>query len=139
MTRGRKPTAPHLKILAGTSRPDREVHDAPEYDAVDSFPEAPEHLNVDGVEMWNNLGPQLITARVLQTVDLYSLEQLCFAWQRFRQKAKAGMELTAAEDSALKGLFSEFGMTPAARRKVAAGAEKPAGNKFANNGRKKTA
>lgn len=139
MTRGRKPTAPHLKILAGTNRPDREVQDAPEYDAVESFPDAPQHLNVDGAEMWNNLGPQLITARVLQTVDLYSLEQLCFAWQRFRQKAKAGMELTAAEDSALKGLFSEFGMTPAARRKVAAGAEKPAGNKFANNGRKRTA
>ena len=134
--RGRKPTAPNLKVLAGTNRPDREVQDMPEYDLVDNFPPAPQHLNADGAEMWGSLGPQLVKARVLQTVDLFSLEQLCFAWQRFRQKAKAGMELTAAEDSALKGLFSEFGMTPAARRKVSAGGEKPAGNKFANNGRK---
>ncbi|WP_312115281.1 hypothetical protein [Stutzerimonas nitrititolerans] len=133
--RGRKPTAPHLKVLAGTDRPDREVPDAPEYDLVEDFPESPQHLNADGAEMWRNLGPQLVSARVLQVVDLYSLEQLCFAWQRFRQKAKAGMELTASEDGALKALFSEFGMTPASRRKVASGGEKPAGNKFASNGR----
>lgn len=133
--RGRKPTAPHLKVLAGTDRPDREVPDAPDYDLVEDFPDAPQHLNPDGAEMWRNLGPQLVSARVLQVVDLYSLEQLCFAWQRFRQKAKAGMELTASEDGALKALFSEFGMTPASRRKVAAGSEKPAGNKFAANGR----
>ena len=134
MSRGRKPTAPHLKVLAGTARPDREVADAPEYDLIEEFPEPPQHLNPDGVEMWRNLGPQLVSARVLQVVDLYSLEQLCFSWQRFRQKAKAGMELTAAEDTALKSLFSEFGMTPASRRKVASGGEKPKGNKFANNG-----
>lgn len=136
MARGRKPSAPHLKVLAGTARPDREAPDAPEYDLIDDFPDAPQHLNPDGMEMWRTLGPQLVSARVLQVVDLYSLEQLCFAWQRFRQKAKAGMELTAAEDSALKALFSEFGMTPASRRKVASGGEKPKGNKFASNGKR---
>lgn len=136
MTRGRKPTAPHLKVLAGTTRPDREVQDAPEYDLIENFPEAPQHLNPDGAEMWIHLGPQLVKARVLQVVDLYSLEQLCFSWQRFRQKAKAGMELTAAEDTALKALFSEFGMTPAARRKISAVAEKPAGNRFGSNGKR---
>ena len=44
------------------------------------------------------------------------------------------MELTASEDGALKALFSEFGMTPASRRKVSSAGEKPKGNKFANNG-----
>lgn len=131
----RKPTAPHLKVLQGTSRPDREVPDAPEYDLIEDFPAAPIHLNPDGADMWNRLGPQLVAARVLQVVDLFSLEQLCFSWQRFRMKAKAGMEMTAAEDTALKALFSEFGMTPASRRKVASGGEKPAGNKFSGNGR----
>lgn len=132
----RKPTAPHLKVLAGTDRPDREMPDAPEFDLIDDFPGAPQHLNPDGAEMWGTLGPQLVAARVLQVVDLYSLEQLCFAWQRFRQKAKAGMELTAAEDTSLKALFSEFGMTPASRRKVASGGERPKGNAFAGNGRR---
>ncbi|WP_027949862.1 P27 family phage terminase small subunit [Haliea salexigens] len=136
MARGRKPTAPNLKVLAGTDRPDRSVPDAPEFDLVSKFPEPPQHLSTDGAEMWNQLGPQLVAARVLQVVDLFSLEQLCFAWQMFRKKARAGMESTAAENSALKGMFSEFGMTPASRRKVAAGGEKPKGNKFAANGKR---
>lgn len=136
MARGRKPTAPHLKVLAGTDRPDREVPDAPSFDLIESFPEPPLHLNPDGMEMWNRLGPQLVKAAVLQVVDLYALEQLCFSWQQFRQKAKAGMGLTASEDQALKALFSEFGMTPAARRKVSSAGEKPTGNKFATNGRR---
>ncbi|GLK88309.1 hypothetical protein GCM10017655_13710 [Pseudomonas turukhanskensis] len=132
---GRKATPPALKVLAGTSRPDREVPDVPEFDLIDDFPSPPQHLNVDGAEMWNNLGPQLVAARVLQVVDLYSLEQLCFAWQCFRKKAKADMEATAAELTALKALFSEFGMTPASRRKVSSGGDKAPTNKFSGNGR----
>ncbi|HEP9074884.1 TPA: hypothetical protein VDV17_005894 [Pseudomonas aeruginosa] len=133
---GRKSTPPHLKVLAGTDRPDRDVPDAPEFDLIQEFPEAPMHLNRDGAEMWNQLGPQLVSAKVLQVVDLYSLEQLCFAWQCFRKKARADMEATAAEQTALKALFSEFGMTPASRRKVSSAGEKQAGNPFAKNGRR---
>lgn len=136
MTQGRKPTAPNLKVLSGTNRPDREPADAPEYDLIEDFPKAPQHLNTDGVEMWDSLGKQLVAARVLQVVDLFSLEQLCFAWQCFRKKAKAEMEATAAETTALKSLFSEFGMTPASRSKVASGGEKPKGNKFSGNGKR---
>src|SRR4051812_44683921 len=128
--RGRKPGAPELKVIAGTIRPDRGNSDAPQFEAVDAFPEAPQHLNADGASMWTRLGPQLVAARILQVVDLYPLEQLCYAWQRFRKKAKADMDITAAEDSALKGLFSEFGMTPAARRRVCSSGEKEKGNRF---------
>ena len=129
--RGRKPTAPALKVIAGTARPDREVPDAPEFDLVEDFPEPPQHLNVDGAAMWSDLGPQLVAAKVLQVVDLYALQQLCDAWQRAVAKQKAGMDITAAEDTALKALLSEFGMTPASRRKVAqGGADKKTGNKF---------
>ena len=133
---GRKTTPPALKAIAGTKRPDREVLDAPEYDLIEKFPNPPQHLNIDGVEMWNNLGRQLVSAKVLQVVDLYSLEQLCVAWQMFRKKAKAEMETTAAENTALKALFSEFGMTPASRSKVAVGSAKSTGNAFAKNGRR---
>jgi phage terminase small subunit len=132
----RKPSAPHLKVLAGTTRPDRQQEAGPEFDLIDVFPYPPQHLNADGAEMWQNLGPQLVKARVLQVVDLYALEQLCVAWQMFRQKAKAGMPNTAAEDTALKGLFSEFGMTPAARRKVAQSGDGAKANKFGSNGKR---
>lgn len=129
--RGRKPTAPALKVIAGTARPDREVPDAPEFDLVEDFPEPPQHLNVDGAAMWTDLGPKLVAAKVLQVVDLYALQQLCYAWQRAVAKQKAGMDITAAEDTALKALLSEFGMTPASRRKVAQGGDKKKpGNKF---------
>src|SRR5690625_1293095 len=125
--RGRKPTAPALKVIAGTDRPDREAPDAPEYDLVTEFPDPPQHLNADGAAMWLDLGPQLVAARVLQKVDLYALQQLCYAWQRAVAKQKAGMDITAAEDNALKALWSEFGMTPASRRKVSAGSQKQIG------------
>lgn len=134
--RGRKPTAPALKVIAGTDRPDREAPDAPEFDLVEEFPDPPQHLNADGAAMWSDLGPQLVRARVLQAPDLYALQQLCYSWQRAVAKQKAGMDITAAEDNALKGLWSEFGMTPASRRKVSAGSEKPAGNKFNGNGKR---
>ncbi len=134
--RGRKPKAPALKVIAGTDRPDRETPDAPQFEQVTEFPPAPQHLNMDGAAMWSDIGPQLVAARVLQTVDLYALQQLCYAWQRHCAKQKAGMDVTAAEDMALKALFSEFGMTNASRRRVTAGPEALKGNKFAANGKR---
>lgn len=138
--KGRKPLAPALKLIAGTNRPDRAEVDAPEFDLVETFPEAPQHLNADGAGMWVSIGPQLVAAKVLQVVDLYALQQLCYAWQRAVAKQKAGMDITAAEDMALKSLWSEFGMTPASRRKVATGGEakKPAG-KFGGIGKRPAA
>jgi hypothetical protein len=77
-----------------------------------------------------------VACGVLQVVDLYGLEQLCYAWQLFRQKAKAGMDVTASENNALRGLFSEFGMSPAARRRVVANmGETPLANRFAGHGK----
>ncbi len=138
---GRKAKPPALKLLAGTSRPDREPADAPSFEPVREFPDPPQHLNPDGAQAWNDLGPKLVAAGVLQEVDLYPLEQVCYAWQRFRQKAKAGMDMSASDDNALKALWSEFGMTPAARRRVPANlvdpnVEKPKGNAFAGIGKR---
>jgi phage terminase small subunit len=45
------------------------------------------------------------------------------------------MDITAAEDTALKMLYSEFGMTPVARKRVTAGAEKNKGNRFSGFGK----
>lgn len=142
MGRKAKPTA--LKLIQGTSRPDRDPVDAPNFEQVEEFPAAPQHLNADGAAAWNDLGPKLVAAGVLQVVDLYALEQACYAWQRFRKKAKADMDITASEDNALKSLLSEFGMTPAARRRVASNLvdpdapKKPKGNAFAGIGKRPT-
>jgi phage terminase small subunit len=127
-----------LKIIAGTDQPARrDAIDPPQFEPVREFPPAPQHLTTDGAELWNELGPQLVACGVLQIVDLYALEQLCYAWQRFRKKAKADMEVTASEDNALKALWQEFGLTPAARRRVVASVSdgKPA-NRFAAHGKR---
>lgn len=139
MTKGRKPTPANQKVISGNFRKDRANEDAIEYEAVESladFPDAPLTLNLDGSEMWNKLGPQLVASKVLQVVDLYVLEQLCYSWQRFRQKARAAIDLTAAEDNAMKSLFAEFGMTPASRCKVTSTGDKKPANKFATNGKR---
>jgi len=133
----RKPIPDQLKVLAGTFRKDREIQGLPEFESVESFPAAPSYLGPDGVEMWNDLGPKLVAAGVLKVVHLYPLEQLCHEWQMFREKAKAKEDITAAQYSELRGLFAEFGMTPASARKVAAGDSKKPGNKFAGNGKRR--
>ena len=139
---GRKAKPHGLHVIAGTERPDREPKDVPQFEVVREFPPPPLHLNADGAGFWNSIGPQLVAAGVLQVVDLFALEQLCYGVQRFRQKAKAGMDVTASEDNALKALLSEFGMTPAARRRVAANLvdpdapATPKGNAFAGIGKR---
>jgi len=132
----RKPTPHNLKVIAGTDRPDRAPPaDMPVFPTVFELPAPPQHLNTDGADLWRTVGTELVRARVLQSVDLPAFEQLCVRWQCMRQVAKAGMPSTAADDQALKALFSEFGMTPASRRKVGSGGkEEKAGNKFAARG-----
>ena len=137
MPNPRKPAA--LKVISGTDQPcrrDEAERAAPDFPKVLDFPAPPQHLNPDGVALWNDLGPQLVAVGVLQIVDLYALEQLAYAWQRFRQKAKAGMDVTASEDNALKALWQEFGLTPAARRRVTAAPEEKQKNRFAAHGKR---
>ena len=135
MTRGRKPKPPALKLLAGTCRPDRERAESVTFDIVEDFPEPPQHFNTDGMDIWNDLGPKLVAAGVLSIVDLYQFQQLCYIRQCHAAKQKAGLNITAADDNALRGLFSDFGMSWNARQKSAVG-DKPKGGKFTNNGRR---
>ncbi|WP_174971749.1 hypothetical protein [Pandoraea morbifera] len=123
--------------MAGTDRPDREAPEAIEFDLVEEFPEPPPMLNAVGAAFWNREGPRLVKAGVIQVVDLNAFTIVCYEWQMWTQKASAGISLTASEGNYLRGLFSDFCMSgPASRSKAAIGGEKPAGNKFATNGRR---
>ena len=134
MPNPRKPR--HLKLLSGTDqrcRRDPAESSAPQFPALSEFLPCPESLSGDGAALWHALGPQLIVAGVLQVTDVFAFEQLCYAWGRFRAKARSGADLTAAEHRVLAALFGEFGVTPAARRRVAATLidPKPPTNRFA--------
>lgn len=129
----------NLKVISGTVEKSREraEADAPKFEQVKDFQPAPQHLNPDGAALWKALGDQLVACGVLQVVDVYALEHLCYLWQLYRQKAKAGLDVTASESNALKALFSEFGLTPAARKRVVQNiTEAPKGNRFAKFGKR---
>src|SRR5258708_592345 len=48
-------TPAELKLIAGTERADRQEPEGPKFEPVREFPAAPQHLNSDGQQMWNDL------------------------------------------------------------------------------------
>lgn len=122
MTRGPAKTPTEMKVIAGTFRKhrDRETAPSPIFPAIERMPDAPKDLDAAGREMWRELGGMLAACGVLRVVDLYALQQLCYCWQRFRQRAEHGMPVKPSSVRALRGLFAEFGLSPAARRRVLA-------------------
>lgn len=112
-----------LKVIAGTDRPDRnrspETPKEVEFDQVSSLPRAPSYLNRYGREMWKTLGSQLVRCGVLQTPDLYAFEQLCLMWQGIKTRAQLGEQIPIRDHAMLNSLFVQFGVNPAARRRVA--------------------
>lgn len=138
---GPQRTATALKVIAGTDRPGRRADEAeaPKFPVLAEFPKPPSHLKADGKHLWEALGKELVACGVLQTVDVYALEQLCYLWQRFRKRAKVDEEVTAADNSMLKSMWGEFGLTPAARRRVVASITQPEpANRFAGHGKQPT-
>jgi len=108
-----------LKVITGTFRRDRaDPAGAPHFGKLTEFPPAPQHLNADGAAMWRELLAELGTPGVIQASDVYALEQLCYAWQRFRKNSRAGVAVKSSEQNALRSLFAEFGLSPAARHRV---------------------
>ena len=136
---GPPPTPTKILQMRGTARKDRCPPDEVVFESVKDFAKPPRHLNGDGKKLWRELGPQLVVAGVLQTPDLYALEQLAYQWQSFRKKARENLPIPSADAAALRAMFSEFGMTPAARRRVTAAAVKrPETNSFARFGKRTT-
>jgi len=125
---GRPPKPLALKLLTGKALPKGNA--VVDFPPLDAFPDPPQHLNPDGAKFWNELGPELLAAGVLRAPDLHAFSQLAYCWQRHLMKAKAGMDICAAEDAALRNLFVEFGLTPSARRRVSADGNEHKGNRF---------
>lgn len=125
--RGRKPLPAHLHVIKGTATAERQP--GVSYTPVTDFPPAPAHLNVDGAELWNTMGRELTTCGALQIVDLYALGQLAYMWQKHMAQARAGDDITATENIALKSLLSEFGATPSSRRRVGSAGDGEHGKK----------
>lgn len=132
---GKKPAG--LKVVAGTSRKDREPEAAIEMPSLDTIPEPPDWLpNSHAIKEWNRLAPILVANKLLTDGGLSALAQLCALHGKVVQLYAAGEAPVASMVAQLRNLINDFGLTPVAQGKVKAVGEGPAKNAFSNNGKK---
>lgn len=139
MARRPKPTA--LKLLQGN--PGKRAFNQQEPQLIAECPDPPAWLTKRGRELWAELGPLLVTARIMTKADASALALLCEAYALFRHArmhvrrdgltytsetegggtmVKARPEVAIMQDSwrQIRLMLVEFGLTPAARSKVSA-------------------
>lgn len=142
---GRKRTPDHLKVVAGTDRPDRMNPDAPKPAA--SIPEAPDWLSARGAEIFDQLvaivgamgiGSSSDAAMLALASSRLEEVEICTAMiedggrtfvsnftyddqGRVASQQIKGHPAVAQRSEAMRhaqSLLSEFGLSPAARSKV---------------------
>lgn len=142
---GRKRTPDHLKVVAGTDRPDRMNPDAPKPAA--SIPEAPDWLSARGAEIFDQLVAIIGAMGIGSSSDAAMLAlassrleevEICTAMiedggrtfvsnvtyddqGRVASQQIKGHPAVAQRSEAMRhaqSLLSEFGLSPAARSKV---------------------
>lgn len=154
---GRKKTPDHLKVVAGTDRPDRMNPDAPVPD--EALPDAPEWLSTRGAELFDQLVNVITPMGIGSASDAAMLAlaasrleevEICTAMiedggrtfvssieydddNRVVSQQIKGHPAVAQRSEAMRhaqSLLSEFGLSPAARSKVSA-TKKNEANPFA--------
>lgn len=135
MPNPRKPRA--LKVVAGTIKPSRDVKPDVEIPPVAEVPEAPDWLpNAHAIKEWNRLAPILVANKLLTDVGLGPLGNLCALHGKMVQLWAAGEAPVASMVAQYRNLINDFGMTPVSQGKVKQVGEEPAGNKFAQRGKR---
>lgn len=131
-----------LKVIAGTERKDRaDAVPSVELPTIDAVPEPPDWLpNAHATKEWNRLAPILVANKLLTEAGLSAFGMLCSLHGKLVQLFAAGEAPNASMVASYRNLVNDFGLTPVAQGKVkVAPVDGPTGNKFANNGRRRTA
>lgn len=138
-----KPTS--LKLIEGNKGKRAINHQEPDPEYLNDLT-PPEWLSSEAKEVWNEVAPPLRAARVLTKIDVHALCVGCVAFAQYRHATsmlgmdyvKMGMKAEyinqwmVAQSMAYKQLisiFTQFGMTPSARSRVAVN---PQGSLFGN-------
>ena len=157
MTRGRKPKPTHLKLVEGNPGKRKIPKGEPVF-AQGDLPEPPEHLNALARAEWARVAAGLHSLRLLCGVDRAALAAYCVAYARWTQAENSIAEM-AKRDQLTGGLMikttngnaiqnplvgtsnkaaadmgryaAEFGMTPAARARLAVDPDAMKTSKFA--------
>ncbi|MCR8961156.1 P27 family phage terminase small subunit [Variovorax sp. S2] len=135
MPNPKKPRA--LKVVSGTVQPSRDDKLSVELPPVVDVPEPPEWLpNAHAVKEWKRLAPILVANKLLTDVGLSPLGNLCALHGKMVQLWAAGEAPVASMVAQYRNLINDFGMTPVSQGKVKPVGEEPAGNKFAQRGKR---
>lgn len=121
---------PRLKLLAGTSRRDRESPDRPALPPVYDVPRAPHWLSKDLVATreWNRLAAVLVANKLLTVGNLGALGQLCALHGHLTRAWSDGVTPSGSMMAAYRALCVELGLF--AMRLPPPVTDKP--NRFAN-------
>jgi P27 family predicted phage terminase small subunit len=144
--RGPPPTPNHLKLLRGNPGR-RPIRDAPAPDRAPECPAAPDFLAGYACDEWHAVAPQLHALGLLTVLDVAPLAAYCTAYGRWRTALEVlgragdggliqtdtgpkphplvGVARNAAAD--MLRFAGEFGMTPAARTRLATSLGGPSG------------
>lgn len=133
---GPKPQTDEQKKAKGTFQPCRAIGDVLEFPVVESTPAAPEWVIDEGLTLWNEMVPLMMTQRVLTNADLHAMAHMCKLHAELIDGYSRKIRATASDLSQLRMYFSEFGMTPASRTRIGKTSETEEKNKFKRNGNK---
>jgi P27 family predicted phage terminase small subunit len=146
---GRRPIPTHLKILRGNPGKRALPENEPEPTPLLEAPAPPPFLQGYAREEWNRIAEELVRLNLLTVVDVNPLGAYCIAYSRWRTAEETLVEM-ARRDPVLSGLMlrvgkhgspiqnplvgtasaaaaamvkyaGEFGLTPSARARIAAG------------------
>jgi P27 family predicted phage terminase small subunit len=157
MKRGPRPIPTHLRVLQGNPGHRPLNRDEPQPLIPDECPDPPEFLTGYAADEWWRVGAELHRLGLLTIVDIAPLAAYCNAYERWRT-AEESLKKIADNDPVMHGLMikrdanavvnhlvgiarkaagdmvryaSEFGLTPAARARIAAGVGEQQQHKFA--------
>jgi P27 family predicted phage terminase small subunit len=156
MQRGPRPVPTHLRVLRGNPG-HRPIRDEPRPLVPDDCPEPPDFVTGYGADEWWRIASELHRLGLLTLIDIGPLAAYCVAYGRWKT-AEEALAKIASNDPQTSGLLlkrdnvvmqnplvsvarkaagdmlraaSEFGLTPAARSRIAAGVGETQPGKFA--------
>lgn len=158
MQRGPRPVPTHLKLLRGNPGKGKINRDEPQPLVPDACPEPPSFLSAYAAEEWRRVAAELHRLHLLTVIDTGPLAAYCVAFGEWRT-ARETLDRIAKGDPVMHGLLlkrdravvqnplvyvarkaaqdmvryaGEFGLSPAARVRIATGLAEVPGSKFAD-------
>lgn len=132
------PIPANLKLIAGTSRPDREIADPVNVEPLTRVPPVPTWLNnYLAVEEWRRITPILVRYKLMTEGDIPAVATMCDLYATYICNSLEGRKSDASMIAQLRSLWTDFGMTPLARSKIRnPDTQKNPKSKFGGNGKR---